>query len=88
MKADEDKDNVTTRSSGVAGLDLTPSPRFEIDDPAWLAYLETHGYVVVANVLTETDIAEAKGLMYDYLAKISTQMIESKHVSSLLSSFI
>lgn len=48
-------------------LDLTPTPRFALGDPAWLEHLEAEGYAVVAEVVDEASVEQAKDLLWQFL---------------------
>ena len=56
--------NITIRYAHV--------PRFAADDLASTAYLEEHGYVVIANALTQQEAAHALNLLWDYLEELGT----------------
>eukprot|EP01125_Pyxidicula_operculata_P020424 TRINITY_DN753_c0_g1_i2.p1 TRINITY_DN753_c0_g1~~TRINITY_DN753_c0_g1_i2.p1 ORF type:complete len:331 (+),score=76.77 TRINITY_DN753_c0_g1_i2:30-1022(+) len=48
----------------------TVVPRFEIDDPKGLEYLEENGYVVFSNVATHEEVEKGKSLAWDYLENL------------------
>lgn len=52
-------------------LNLTEEhvPRFEPDDPAMVTYLGQHGFVIVKNVASKTEIGEAQELLWRFLEK-------------------
>lgn len=52
----------------------TKSPRFAADDPAMVAYLKEHGYVVVKQVLTSTEVSDARDLLWEFLEKSTIGM--------------
>ncbi len=47
-------------------------PRFDIDAPDALEYLEEFGFVVYANALAETEATHALALLWDYLEELGT----------------
>jgi len=43
-------------------------PRFSLNDPeTYLSFLEEHGFVVIADVLSSDEVEEAKGLFWDWM---------------------
>jgi len=43
-------------------------PRFALDDTeSYLSFLDEHGFVVIANVLSSDEVQEAKGLIWDWM---------------------
>ncbi len=47
-------------------------PRFAAGSQESLDYLDSEGYVVIANALSETEVTEALDLTWDYLEKLGT----------------
>lgn len=56
-----------TQEEELAKLDTTPTPRFQVDDPGWLAHLNEEGYAVVADVASASEIEHAKDLLWQFL---------------------
>lgn len=48
------------------------SPRFECNDPAFLEYLDAHGYAVIKNVLTEEEAAHGVSLAWEFMENLGT----------------
>lgn len=51
-------------------VDYAEVPRFELDDPAWTEYFKDNGYVVIANVLEESDILTGRTMCHDWLEEM------------------
>jgi len=52
-------------------LDTQESPRFDPDAPTeWLAYLDKHGYVVLAGIADADAVNQAKSLLWDFLESV------------------
>src|ERR1700744_1091119 len=47
-------------------------PRFTAGSPESIAYLDEHGYVVIANALSGAEAAQALSLTWDYLEQLDT----------------
>lgn len=56
-----------TQEEELAMLDTSPSPRFLLDDPAWLNHLNAEGFAVLANVVSEEQLGQACCLLWDFL---------------------
>lgn len=56
-----------TQEEELAMLDTAATPRYAVDDPAWIAHLDTEGYAVVAGVADSGQLASAEGLLWDFL---------------------
>lgn len=56
-----------TQDEQLARLDTTPAPRFDIEDPAWLAHLDTEGFAVVAGVASPDELERAHHLLWEFL---------------------
>ena len=48
-------------------LDTSDAPRFDIDDDAWLAHLDEHGYAVVKEVASPSERETAMALLWGFL---------------------
>lgn len=61
----------------VLELEYVVPPSFNVDNPEELAqmckYLDEHGYVVVSNVLGDTNPEEIINLMWDFMEKFPTK---------------
>lgn len=51
----------------LASLDTSPSPRFTLEDPSWLAFLAEEGYAVVAAAATPEEVARGEELLWAFL---------------------
>jgi ectoine hydroxylase-related dioxygenase (phytanoyl-CoA dioxygenase family) len=58
-----------TQEEQLRMLDITTSPRFEINDKRWLAHLDAEGYAVVASVAGEDARESAEDLLWQFLEK-------------------
>lgn len=56
-----------TQEQELAMLDVSPTKRFEVDDPGWLAHLDAEGYVVIADVADASEVERAKELLWQFL---------------------
>jgi len=56
-----------TQEEELAMLDRTPTTRYAITDPAWIAHLNEEGYAVVSEVADAGQLASAEGLLWDFL---------------------
>jgi len=48
-------------------LDVSDAPRFDIDDEAFLGHLREHGYVIVKDVASPSDMSSAEDLLWQFL---------------------
>jgi hypothetical protein len=48
-------------------LDVSEVPRFDVDDPAFLAHLEEHGYAVLKDVASSSERIAAEMLLWQFL---------------------
>lgn len=55
-------------AQSAASVSVPDTPRFEAGDPALLEYLDEHGYVVVAGVLTDPEVHTAQSLLWKFLS--------------------
>jgi len=49
----------------------TRVPRYELDDPSVLQYLDDNGYVVIKNALSESEIQKGISLAWDYVEEVA-----------------
>lgn len=56
-----------TQDEELAMLDTTPTPRYSLDDPAWLEHLDKEGYAVVAGVADDNNMTHAESLLWEFL---------------------
>jgi ectoine hydroxylase-related dioxygenase (phytanoyl-CoA dioxygenase family) len=61
-----------TQAEVLARLDTTLTPRYCIDDSAWLEHLDREGYAVVAGAGDVADVARAEKLLWDFLEETTT----------------
>lgn len=54
------------------------TPRFAAEDPAMLAFLEEHGYVVVKGALSSLEVSKAKELLWEFLEQGNIGMQRTK----------
>uniref|UniRef100_A0A7S2N9Q8 Phytanoyl-CoA dioxygenase n=1 Tax=Zooxanthella nutricula TaxID=1333877 RepID=A0A7S2N9Q8_9DINO len=55
----------------LARLDTTPTPRFKLDDHAWVLHLEQEGFAVIADVAGPGDLERSQHLLWDFLEEHS-----------------
>jgi hypothetical protein len=61
---------------------LSP-PRFAADDSErWLAYLDKNGYVVISSVCDESQIKDARSLMWDFLESVPGTEVNRDDIKS------
>merc|ERR1712232_682211 len=48
-------------------LDASEAPRFAADDPGFIEHLTSHGYVIIKDVVSPDDRAEAEALLWQFL---------------------
>jgi endonuclease/exonuclease/phosphatase family metal-dependent hydrolase len=58
------------QSNSEKQLDGTPTPRFDVDDPQAMEFLDQHGYVVIASAASATEIAEQTDNMWSFLESL------------------
>lgn len=51
------------------------SPRFDLEDPLWLEYLQDNGYVIIKDIAMRNEIVEALKLLWEFLEE-KCQMYE------------
>mmetsp|Transcript_11874 Transcript_11874/g.21703 ORF Transcript_11874/g.21703 Transcript_11874/m.21703 type:complete len:351 (-) Transcript_11874:124-1176(-) len=49
-------------------LQVDCSKRFAWNDPVMISYLDEHGYVVVRDALTETDLRQAEDMLFNFMS--------------------
>ena len=52
-------------------IDVTPSHRFDVNDPTMVQYFREHGYVVVRGVANNDQVQVAKDLVWQFLESSS-----------------
>jgi hypothetical protein len=58
------------QSDSEKQLDGTPSPRFDVDDPQAMNFLQQQGYVVIASVASAAEIAEQRDRLWSFLESL------------------
>ena len=60
------------QSNSEKQLDGTASPRFDVDDPRAMEYLDQYGYVVIAGAASAAEIAEQKDRLWSFLEGLNS----------------
>merc|ERR1712137_784507 len=64
-------------------METETSARFDITaTEQWLAYLEEHGYCVLANVADAQAIEQAKSLVWDFLESVPETQVKRNNLST------
>jgi hypothetical protein len=67
----------------AASLETGASPRFDVcATEEWLAYLEEHGYCVIADVADRKSVLQAKSLLWDFLESIPGTQVTRTDVAT------
>jgi len=68
---------------GEAPMEAAPAPRFPVaETEQWLAYLEEHGYCVLAGVADAEEVARARALLWDFLESVPDTKVRHDDAST------
>ena len=63
----------------LIALDAEPPPRFQVDDERAYAYLEEHGYVVIADAIGgAAELREARRLFWEYVERLHVDEVSAE----------